>query len=102
MQRAYDIHPPHLRRVVRYEEMRRDPAPVLAELDGWLGLRRDSSERVDAIGWNDFDSIPAEAKGHGRELRAAQPGLWRQNLTTAEQQVMAEVIGGKLAELGYS
>ena len=49
-----------------------------------------------------FDSIPAEAKGHGRELRAAQPGLWRQNLTSAEQQVMAEVMGGKLAELGYS
>ena len=54
-----------------------------------------------ATRWNDFDAIPAEAKGSGRPLRAAQPGLWRENLSSEEQRTMHEVMGAKLVELGY-
>jgi hypothetical protein len=101
VQRAYAIHAPELRRVVRYEEARRDPTGVLAGVDGWLGLRRGPGGRADAIRWNDFDSLAAESKGPGKQLRAATPGLWRENLSPAEQQVMDEVMGEKLGELGY-
>lgn len=102
VQDAYEAHAPDLRLLVRYEDARRDPAGVLAELDRWLGLRRSDGARASAVRSNDFDSYPAEAKGPGKPLRAARPGLWRENLSREEQLVMAEVMGAKLEELGYS
>jgi hypothetical protein len=35
-------------------------------------------------------------------LRAAEPGLWRENLSPAEHEVMHEVMGTTLAEVGYA
>ena len=34
-------------------------------------------------------------------MRAATPGLWRENLTEEEQSTMHEIMGSKLTELGY-
>jgi Sulfotransferase family len=102
VQRAYDAHPAELRCVVRYEDLRAAPASQLAELDRWLGLRRDERTRSSAIRWTDFDAYPPEAKGRGLPLRAARPGLWRENLTPAEQDAMSDLLGAKLAELGYN
>jgi Sulfotransferase family len=101
VQRAYDAHPPHLRRVVRYEEARTGAAGVLAGLDSWLGSRRGKEGRASAVRWNDFDSYPPEAKGPGMPLRAARPGLWRENLSRSERDAMNGVMGAKLADLGY-
>jgi hypothetical protein len=101
VQRAYEALPTGARRLVRYEDLRADPSTVLAEVDRWLGLRRDRRARESAIRWNDFDAVPSDAKGRGMPLRAAKPGLWRENLTGEEQQVMTDVMGAKLAEVGY-
>jgi Sulfotransferase family len=102
VERAYEAHPPELRHLVRYEELLEDPSRGLADLDRWLGLRRDAAGRREALKWNDFEAVPAEARGPGKPLRAASPGLWRDNLTDAEQRVMDEVMGEKLAQLGYT
>lgn len=102
VKRAYDAHTEQLRLLVRYEDLRTDPETVLSAIDSWLDLRRGSDERADAIRWNDFDSTPPEAKGAGMPLRAAQPGLWRENLSPAEHEVMHEVMGTTLAEVGYA
>ncbi len=99
--RAFDAHPAQRRLLLRYEDVRREPAPRLAEVDDWLSLGRAPSERDDALRWNDFDSYPAEAKGRGMPLRAAQPGLWRQNLSREEQQTMTEIMGPTLTAFGY-
>jgi hypothetical protein len=99
--RAYDAHPPRLRRLVRYEDARRNPGAVLAELEQWLGLRRTPRGRADALRWNDFDAVPSDAKGSGKPLRAAEPGLWRRNLDGAEQDAMQEILGAQLQQLGY-
>jgi hypothetical protein len=34
-------------------------------------------------------------------VRMARPGGWQRNLSASEQRVMYEVMGRKLAELGY-
>jgi Sulfotransferase family len=101
VQRAYDEHPASLRHLVRYEDLRADPHRVLAELDSWLGLGRDDGARAEAIRSRDFDSVPDDVRGPGKQLRAAQPGLWRSSRSAAEQQVMAEVMGATLSALGY-
>jgi hypothetical protein len=33
--------------------------------------------------------------------RAATPGLWRENMSPAEQEAVEQVLGDKLRELGY-
>jgi hypothetical protein len=48
-----------------------------------------------------FAAVPAEAKGERKEIRSASPGGWRDNLTPAEHDIMHEVMGARLAELGY-
>ena len=40
-------------------------------------------------------------RGKRNGVRAASPGLWRENLSAAEQEAMQEILGPKLAELGY-
>jgi hypothetical protein len=47
------------------------------------------------------EAVPAVDKGESKEIRSATPGGWRESLTSAEHDVMHEVMGPKLAELGY-
>jgi hypothetical protein len=101
VRRAFDAHPPQLRLIVRYEDARADTPRELARMEEWLGLRRTETARADALRWNDFDAFPAEAKGSGKTLRAARPGLWRENLSAEEQAAMHEIMGPVLGELGY-
>ncbi len=99
--RTYDAVAPSRRRMVRYEQARADTHGVLQDLEEWLGFRRTERGRADALRWNDFDLVPAEAKGSGKPLRAARPGLWRENLDEREQAAMREIMGRQLAALGY-
>ncbi len=102
VKRAYDAVPRDLRLLVRYEDARIDPAGELTRMEQWLGIDRTAEARADALRWNDFDAFPAEAKGSGKTLRAAHPGLWRENLDSDEQAAMLEILGPPLAELGYA
>jgi hypothetical protein len=101
VQRAFAAHAPERRLLVRYEAVRADPDGTLRDLDRWLDLPRTTESRREAIRWNNFDTYPEDAKGQGKPLRAAQPGLWQTNLSVAEQAIMHEVMGPVLAELGY-
>lgn len=101
VKRAFDAHPEARRCLVRYEDALRNIDPVLRDLERWLELKRTPAAHADALRWNDFATVPAEAKGAGKPLRAASPGLWRENLSEPEQAAMAEIMGTQLAELGY-
>jgi hypothetical protein len=101
VQSAYAAHPPELRTTVRYEDLRRDTLDTIRPVVEWLGLGRGEAALRDAVEANAFEALPGFAKGPGTPRRAASPGLWRENMTPAEQEAMLEVIGPKLAELGY-
>ena len=97
---AYGRHPGP-KHIVRYEDLVADTAPELGSILRLLGLP-DTGERTDAIvAKYAFDGLPAEQKGPLKFVRAAQPGLWRENLTASEQAMVGEIIGPKLRELGY-
>ena len=98
-QRAWARQPPELRRMARYEEFLADPVGELAALCRWIGLERDdatleSTVRAHAFGAN-------EPTGPTEFARAATPGLWKKNLTPDEQRVAEEIMGERLAALGY-
>ena len=100
VEEAYRDHrgPKHL---VRYEDLLADPLMHVREIFDWLGLGVGGEELSDFIARDAFESVPEDKRGADQFHRAASPGLWRENLTQAEQQTLSELIGPKLAELGY-
>ena len=98
-QRAWARHPPELRRLVRYEELLADPVGELGSLCRWIGLERNGSVLEAAVRAHTFGAN--EPTGPTEFARAASPGLWRQNLSEEEQRLAEEIIGDRLADLGY-
>jgi hypothetical protein len=100
VQAAYRAHggPKH---VVRYEDLRRDPRTHMRELFDWLGLEASDAELDALIAKHEFEKLPEDQRGSKSFFRAATPGLWRENLSEAEQAAAEEVLGPKLRELGY-
>jgi peptidoglycan/xylan/chitin deacetylase (PgdA/CDA1 family) len=101
IERAFEAHPPELRRMLRYEDLLADPASNLGSLVEWLGLNRSERWLERAVDANAFDSIAPEHKGPKKFYRSATPGAWRNNLTEEETATLESVMGGKLRELGY-
>jgi hypothetical protein len=68
---------------------------------GVLGLDTDEG-RLNRIAANrEFARAARSERGGGNFMRAANPGGWRRNLSAKEQNAMLEIMGPKLAELGY-
>jgi hypothetical protein len=101
VQDAYAQHEPSQRIMVRYEELLRDPGQELERICAALGIGAEPERLQEAAAEHSFTSVPGSKKGDGMEIRAAEPGSWRRNLTAAEQRAMYEVMGDKLSELGY-
>jgi hypothetical protein len=87
-------------KLVRYEDLLADPMTGVADIVSWLGLPPldGLAEHVERLS---FDRIDSAYKGSGKFHRAAEPGLWRANLSPAEQVLANGVMGPQLAELGY-
>jgi hypothetical protein len=101
VERAYNAHAPDLRILVRYEDLRADTMGTLRPLVDWLGLERSDEELEAAVAALSFESYPARTKGPTKPLRAASPGLWRQNMSEAERREMNGIMGETLRRLGY-
>jgi Sulfotransferase family len=98
-QRAWAAHAQALRRIVRYEELLGDPVGELGALCRWIGLNRDTAALEAACQANAFGAN--EPTGPTEFARAASPGLWRQNLSSEERRIAEEIMGERLAALGY-
>lgn len=99
--RAYDAHDPALRRRIRYEDLLADTPGMLGDLAGWLGLPHDEARIREITAKHSFAEVPEKRRGPGRRWRAASPGQWRESLTLEERELAQEIMGPKLAELGY-
>lgn len=100
-QRAFDLLPDGQRLLVRYEEILTDTPGQLRRIFDWLAIDVGDEELTGIAERHAFSSAPRDRRGPGRPMRAASPGLWRENLTEQEQRTMHEIMGPKLAELGY-
>jgi hypothetical protein len=97
---AMAAHSPHAAHLVRYEDLLVDTGAKLRGIFQWLRL--DVPEGLDdAVERLRFDNVADEARGAGRFHRAATPGLWRDNLSTQEQETATQIMGPTLARLGY-
>ncbi len=99
--RAIDAHPAELSRTVRYEDLLADNRARITELDAWLGLDRSEAEREEMLAATAFAAVPDKRRGATERNRAANPGLWRENLSEEEQRICNEIMGPRLKRLGY-
>ena len=101
VQRAYEAHPPDRRVLVRYEDLVADPGHELARICAYLPIDVSAERLAGVAAEHAYEAVPAVEKGATKPIRSATPGGWRDNLTPDEHDVMHEVMGPKLAELGY-
>jgi hypothetical protein len=100
-QRAFAALPDEQRLLVRYEELLSETPAQLRRIFDWLDLDVSEGDVERIVARNAFEAVPKRRRGPGKAVRAATPGLWRENLTSEEQQAMHEAMGTKLRELGY-
>jgi hypothetical protein len=100
VQRAFDSLPPENRLLVRYETLREQTVATLRAACEMLGL--DAGHAAEAAERHRFERVPARQRGPRREVRAACPGSWRENLSSSEQDAMHEALGSALEEFGYA
>lgn len=96
---AFRSRPPGDRVMIRYEDLRFRPLDGLEAVCSKLGI--DAANAAEISLRHDFARLPAEAHGSLREVRAARPGGWRENLSPWEQDAMHEALGETLARVGY-
>jgi hypothetical protein len=101
VQRAFEAHPADRRVLVRYEDLVADPQHELARLCAYLPIDASADTLAAVAEAHAFEAVPPVAKGERKAIRSATPGDWRENLTPDEHDVMHEVMGPKLVELGY-
>jgi hypothetical protein len=92
---------PGRRVLIRYEEMRADPAGALARICDVLDIDASIADLEAIAAQNEFSRVPDSRKGAGREIRRAQPGGWASHMSPEEIEAMYEILGEKLNELGY-
>ena len=81
---------------LRYEDLVRDPEPVLRRLLRFVGLEWEAGPLVAE------DRAPGDSEKRQRgAIDTASVGKWREELLPVEKQVVCEAVGDLLIELGY-
>lgn len=101
VQRAFAAHPADRRVMVRYEDLVADPTRQLQRVGKILPVGTPRRALAAAAAAHDYGRVPRTEKGDGKFIRSAQPGGWRENMTPAERQILHEMLGPKLRDLGY-
>lgn len=94
---AFESHPEELRMLVRYEDLRQDPATQIEAIANWLHL--DPGPMVELAGRSTADQV--RNKTRATFIRSGGPGLWREHLSAAEQAELHGILGETLLEMGY-
>ncbi len=89
---------------VRYEDLLADTPGELGRLDDWIGIGRSPARIRAAARAQRFGSLRNRLRARLRPpagMRAATPGLWRENMDGPERERLGELLNEKLAQLGY-
>jgi hypothetical protein len=99
--RAFGTHPASLRLLVKYESLNVAAETELRRIVRWLG-RDDLLDQVERIAEDTrFSNYPDSAKGAGKFLRAASPGLWRERFSPDERNRLEKLMRPTLEKFGY-
>ena len=101
VQRVYDARPADRRVLLRYEEVREDPAAALGQICERFGFEASDARLSEVAQRHAFVRAPGQETGPGKAMRFAEPGRWKLNMNRDEIAAMEEIMGPRLSELGY-
>jgi len=100
-QRAFEALPEEQRHRVGYEDLLGDTPTEFGAMLDWLGMEVPPEQLSAAVEKRSFKAIPDSQKGPGKRARSATPGQWKERLRPGEIELVEQVMGAKLRELGY-
>ena len=99
---AFGRRPRGSRILVRYEDLLADTPGELRRICEMLDIEAGDEALATIVGRHAFEHVDPASRGSRREIRAAEPGAWRRNLTLGERRAMEEIMGPQLAAFGYA
>lgn len=99
---SYENHSNNLKYLVRYEDLLKNTLVELEKIYKFLNININKNELEKIVFKFAFENIPAEKKGKDKHKRSATPGLWKENFSEVEKQIIQNEIEGTLKELGYN
>lgn len=85
--------------VVRFEDLKHNPAPVLKSVFEFIGLETADTLVEHILDETAIDKI--KVKGEGHHVRSGGVGDWQHHLSTESRTVCHDIVGSTLAQLGY-
>jgi hypothetical protein len=94
--------------VIRYEELRRNPEEILANLLQFIGVNVDCRAIREGVANNSLDKMktkedmsPQMPRGDNRFVRSGSVGGWMESLTQAQVELIERSTGDALLRAGY-
>jgi LPS sulfotransferase NodH len=98
---AFARRPARSRILVRYEDLLGDTTSELGRICAMLEVEAPEPTLAEIVRRHAFEHVDPASRGSRREIRAAEPGAWRRNLTHGERRAMEEIMGAQLEAFGY-
>lgn len=100
-QKAFDAHNPNLRLLVKYEDLRLNPAKEIERIYKFLGydLSEDEINKIADI--TSFENVPNELKGKDKNIRKGKPGGFYDYFTDKELKIANKIMKDNLLRYGY-
>jgi LPS sulfotransferase NodH len=99
---AFGRRPRGSRILVRYEDLLADTPGELRRICEMLEIEAGDDTVGAIVRRHAFEHVDPASRGSRREIRAAEPGAWRRNLTLGERRAMEEIMGAQLEAFGYA
>jgi hypothetical protein len=84
--------------LVKYEELRENPLETMKRLYSGLKISVDETELNKVVEKHSWENIPGEKKGEGKFYRKAEPGSWREDLSSEQVKMIEEKTASLLRE----
>jgi Sulfotransferase family len=79
--RAYDLHDPARRVLVRYEDLLADPITELNRIAEVLEIAVEPDRLDEIVAAHEIGAVSLQRKGRDRRIRMASPGGWRRSMS---------------------
>ena len=83
---------------MRYEDLRHDTINALKAMYDALEVEADETQIEAAVVKHSWARVPEEEKGKDKFFRKAQPGSWREDLSSEQVKLIEDVTGPILSK----
>jgi hypothetical protein len=97
VQEAYEAHPGK-KTVVRYEDLRHETFNTMKAMYADLEVEADEAKLEAAVEKHSWEKIPEYEKGKGKFFRKAQPGSWKEDLSSRQVALIENITGPILSK----